>query len=1074
MSPTLPSLTYRLLLGLVLFLPALSLAETRSILMIHSYSQDYKWTHDQHNGFVSYLDTEYDGDLLFKSEYLDTKHRAYNPEYAKLTAQFLVKKYADLSPDLIYVTDDNATRFFIDELRSQYPETPVIFSGVNNRQLLNKVNQANIKGVFEEKDILSSLELINDIGGDTSKIALLGDDSVTHHATVKAMQQQLKARPDISIQVLSASRINDVREKIQHCQCRHIILTSIGNIRSENGEPMSLERIVGSITRSFKGSVFTMEDAYLIEGVVGGYVTSGYEQGKTAAMLALQVFDGLPVDQLQSPPTPNRYIIDEFELLFKGLTLPKALHESTLLINPLPGFYTEHRHLILTTLATLAALLIITLTIFVIFLARGRQRLRQASTELTQQKDMLLQASENLKMAQQIAQIGSWRLHHGSNELIWSDEIYRIFEIDQNTFGASYEAFLNAIHPEDRERVNHTFTQAVENKQPYEIDHRLLMPDGRIKYVHERGQTTYDTLGNPNLSFGTVQDITSKVETDKSLKQWGLIFENTIEAVVVTDADFNVVDVNKAYTQITGFSKQEVYGRKKLDIRNSDRHEDDFYNDIWETVVRTGNWSGEIWNRKKNGEPSPEWHSISTIRDEQGKITNYVSVFTDITSLKETEKKLEHLANHDPLTGLPNRMLLTDRLETAVVRAQRNRTKIAVLYLDLDRFKYINDTLGHTIGDLLLQEATSRLSSFLRKSDTLGRLGGDEFLIIIEVFSSDSQIQVLCDKLQQSMEQPFIIEGHKLFISASIGISFYPADATIASELVRNADSALSVAKKSGRNIISFYDAEITKLAENRLLIENSLRTASEKGLFELHYQAKVDLETDIIIGAEILLRLKKTDAPHFFPDQFIPVAEETGLIIPIGEWVLKQAVSQLSQWHRQGINLQIAVNVSAIQIQRGEILETLESLLKQYNFDPAMLEIEVTESVLIDFPEKAVEVLNGIRNLGFSLALDDFGTGFSSLSNLKRYPFSTIKVDKSFILDILSNPNDEAITRAVVAMGKSLDMKVVAEGAETHEQVDFLKQIQCEQAQGYFYSRPVPIDEFIRLCSIDEQMSGT
>ncbi len=1055
-----------ILIFTLLLFPTTLLAESRAILIVHSYSQEYEWTRGQHEGFVSELKARSQDDLLISTEYLDTKRRAYTPGYASLMAQNIGNKYRNYHPELIYITDDNALGFGLEHLSRLFPGTPIIFSGVNNDHALEHTQLTNITGVFEKKELTPNIELIRALGGDTTQVTLLGDNSNTHHSIIHDVQKELALMPDVEARIIATENIEEAIKQLQLCGCEYLILTTIGNIRSQDGQPMSLQGIIASLASAFNGLIITMEDGYLLDNVIGGYVTSSHATGKTAASLALQVLKGIPANSLPRTPRPNTYIFNDKELHKYGLELPEEIRRASQIINPLPGFYVSHRGLILSSLAILAALLITTLAVSVVFMARSREQLKQTSKELVKQKDKLLETRTSLEMAQHLAQIGSWQLDHTTNELVWSDEIYRIFEINKSEFGASYEAFLSAIHPDDKDSVNRAFSESVKNRSHYDVEHRLLMPDGRVKYVHEKGTTTYDSHNLPKLSYGTIQDITRKVEADKRLKQWGSIFENTIEAVVITDQDLNIIDVNRAYTDITGYSKQEVIGKRKLGIRRSDRHEDDFYENIWKCVNEKGDWSGEIWNRKKNGELSPEWHSISAIRDEHGNVVNYVGVFTDISVLKHSEEKLEHLANHDPLTGLANRTLLSDRLSNSIKRANRNRSRLAILYLDLDRFKKVNDTLGHIIGDSLLQETAERLRLNIRESDTIGRLGGDEFLIILEDYSSVNDIRVVSDKLRKALEQPFEIEGHKLFISVSIGVSLYPADGEEGMELIRNADSALFNAKRMGRNHLSFYDAEITRHAESKLLIENTLRNAYENGHFELHYQAKVDLSNDNIIGAEILLRLKQTDAPHFYPDQFIPVAEETGLIIPIGEWVLHQAARKLSEWKQQGINLQIAVNLSAIQIQRGEILETLKLLRAKYDFDPVMMEIEVTESVLIDFPEKAVEVLSGIRNMGFSLALDDFGTGFSSLSNLKRYPFSTIKVDKSFVLDILENPNDEAITRAVVAMGGSLDMKVVAEGAETIDQVNFLKTIRCDQAQGYYYSKPVPVEDFLNLCA--------
>jgi diguanylate cyclase (GGDEF)-like protein/PAS domain S-box-containing protein len=1034
-----------------------------SIFILHAYSQEYNWTKRQHAGFVEQLGKLHPQDVLVTTEYLDTKRRSYDAEYAREMARHLAVKYAGYRPDVIYVTDDNGLSFARSHLSRVFPGVPIVFSGVNNYAVLDEIDHQLVTGVFEKKEISPNLGIMTSLGMAGKTISFVGDTSNTYDAIKHEIGLELTNYPGTKAVFLSSDDIEEIVSGLQQCQCGYVYLTTIGGIRDRSGGSMSLREIVTTIANAGDFALLSMEDAYLFDGVVGGYVTSGRAQGVAAARLVDAILSGTPVTDL--PPiteSPNEYIFDERALKRLGISLPDRIRQISTIINPGQNFYQANRALILGTIVVLSILLFIVLIVAVVMLSIRRTQLKQVASALTAQKDTLLETQESLEMAQQIAHMGSWSLDLVNNQLSWSDEIYRIFEIDKTNFDASYEAFLNAIHPEDRDLVNRAYSESVKNRAGYEIEHRLLTPDGRIKYVQERGITRYDAKDQPIYSYGSVQDITQKKLDEKRLRQWASIFESTIEAVVITDTEQNIVDVNRAFTEITGYSKREVLG-KRPNIRRSQRHDNDFYKAMWDSINNNGSWTGEIWNRTKNGELSPEWHSISTIYDENGKVCNYVGVFTDISVLKRSEEKLEHLANHDPLTGLANRGLLTDRLERILRHLEREARKLAVLFLDLDRFKKVNDTQGHPVGDILLQQAAARLKAAIRSSDTIGRLGGDEFLVLIEYDDNLGAVKAVVEKLRDVIEQPFEINGSKLYISVSIGISIYPDDGTDGATLIRNADSALYRAKETGRNNYSFYDYEITRLASSRLEIENVLRQAMDKDAFCLFYQPKINLNTGRVMGAEALIRLQMDDGRLLSPDEFIPVAEETGLIIPIGKWVLEQALRQLASWHAAGHSLQIAVNISAIQIQRGDIMQTIEMLQHKYQFDPADLELEVTESVLIDFPEKAVEVLTGARKAGLSVALDDFGTGFSSLSNLKRYPISTIKVDKSFVMDILDDPNDAAITRAVVAMGHSLDMQVVAEGVESAEHVSFLQDLGCHLAQGYYYSRPIPIDEFDR-----------
>ncbi|HEY9050549.1 MAG TPA: ABC transporter substrate binding protein, partial [Gammaproteobacteria bacterium] len=959
---------------------------------------------------------------------------------------------------------DNALDFARTHLTRLFPAVPIVFSGVNNFSILNEIDPALITGVFEKKEIMPNIRIMKTISTTKDKLVFVGDTSTTYKSIEYEIREELKNHTGIQYDFTSSDNIDEIIASLKSCQCKYVYLTTIGGIKNNAGDSLPLKEIITRIAQSGNFVLLSMEDAYLFDGVVGGYVTSGKAQGETAASLVKQILSGSSVFEL--PPimkSPNKYIFDEHELIRLGIELPDDIQKTATILNPKISYYQANRLLILGTIVALSILLFIVLIVTVVLLSIRRNQLKHIAQALTEQRNALIHTQENLEMAQQIAHMGSWSLDLLSNKLIWSNEIYRIFEIDKAKFDATYEAFLNAIHPEDRDLVNNTYFDSVKNKTSYEIEHRLQMPDGRIKHVQERGVTKYNHKDEPIYSYGSVQDITQKKLDEKRLRQWASIFESTIEAVVITDTDQKIIDVNRAFTEITGYSKQEVLG-KRPNIRRSERHDKAFYDAMWNNINTNGSWNGEIWNRTKTGELSPEWHSISTIYDENGTICNYVGVFTDISVLKRSEEKLEHLANHDPLTGLANRSLLTDRLERIIRRLEREPDNLAVLYLDLDRFKKVNDTQGHPVGDTLLQEAATRLKSAIRNSDTVGRLGGDEFLVLIEGYDNINHVKTVVEKLRETIERPFTINNNRLYISVSIGISIYPQDGKDSSTLIRNADSALYRAKDTGRNNYSFYDYEITKLAASRLEIENTLRQALDNNEFKLFYQPKIDLKTGKLIGAEALIRLQARDNKMLPPDTFIPVAEETGLIIPIGKWVLQQAIKQLVDWRNSGHVMQIAVNISAIQIQRGDIIQTIHELQNEYAFNPSDVELEVTESVLIDFPEKAVEVLSGVRKLGLSVALDDFGTGFSSLSNLKRYPISTIKIDKSFVLDILDDSNDAAITRAVIAMGRSLDLQVVAEGVETASHVKFLQDLDCHQAQGYFYSRPVPAEEFSKL----------
>lgn len=458
------------------------------------------------------------------------------------------------------------------------------------------------------------------------------------------------------------------------------------------------------------------------------------------------------------------------------------------------------------------------------------------------------------------------------------------------------------------------------------------------------------------------------------------------------------------------------------------------------------------------------WHSV--VREKNGEIGGIIGVATDITERKHAEKRLVQLANYDSLTGLPNRTLFRDRLTHAVAQAHRKDHLVALLYLDLDRFKMINDSLGHHAGDELLKGVSERLLSNAREEDTVARLGGDEFTVILEGITNNEDATIVARKILEVMGKPFYLDGHEVFVTTSIGITIFPVDAQDIDELLKNADTAMYRAKEQGRNNYQFYTADMNAKAVEHLIMESSLRHALERNEFVLHYQPQVDLHSREITGMESLLRWNHPELGLLYPDQFMQLAEETGLIVSIGEWVLNQACEQAADWHGAGLSgMRLAVNLSALQFRTDSLVETVAKALRLSGFDPKCLELEITESFLLDNVDSAIEKLRNLSSLGVDLAIDDFGTGYSSLSYLKQFPLNTLKIDQSFVRDISTDPDDAAIAEAIVALGRSLHLRVMAEGVETEEQLNFLRTRGCDQAQGFLISRPVPGEDILPWC---------
>ncbi len=545
------------------------------------------------------------------------------------------------------------------------------------------------------------------------------------------------------------------------------------------------------------------------------------------------------------------------------------------------------------------------------------------------------------------------------------------------------------------------------------------------------------------------------------------IFENVREGIMLTSADGTILDVNDAFLEMCGYERSEIIGGQPSILRSS-HHDDAYYAQMWEDLEQTGRWSNEIWNRRKSGEAVPFLLSISAMRRSDGRTDKYIAVYNDITEIKRSQEKIRHSAYHDALTGLPNRSLLTDRLDMAISASKRSGERFALLFIDLDRFKAINDSLGHFVGDRVLREVASILGKNMRQGDTVARWGGDEFVMLVSRIHKPEDASIVARRTIQALAAPLRIDDHDVLVAPSIGISLHPGDGDTCSSLLRNADLALYKAKERGGGSFKFFRAEYEKDSLDRMQLEMELRQAIERQEFVVYYQPQVRISTGHVFGAEALVRWQHPDRGLLPPGEFIPLAEETGLIVPIGEQVIRQACTRWKKWHREGLvsKERLAINVSGVQFARPEFIDRVSSILKEVKLDPRLLEIEITESVLVSEPQKALEKIHTLQDWGMTVSLDDFGTGYSSLSYLSGIRFDSLKIDRQFIVNIPENDDNKAITSAIIAMADRLDIEVIAEGVEKKRQVDYLRRQGCDRVQGFIHSRPVPAEEFIRIKS--------
>ena len=1191
-------------LGLLLFtlsLPVVGVPDGARILVIHSYTQEYPWTRRQHRGFMDELLAAGHSDLLVETEHLDTKRRAYTPRYATEFAGFLRSKYEGFSPHLIYVSDDNALTFALTHMGRLFPGVPVFFSGVNDLSVGDRLRGRAVSGVFEKKEIVPNLELLAAMGRRSSNFVVIGDASVTYRAIEHEIRNELESRPGVTARFVASERIDEILTALQQYRDHDLFLTTLGAVHDNDGRTLSLSETIGRIVSTNPGVVISMEDVYLLDGVLGGYVTSGVLQGASAARLAHEFLVSGVLQPLITD-SPNEYIVDARQLVANGLTLPAEIADQVKLINQPPSLYERYRTWVLAAPVLLLVLLTISLATFLLLLSRKNRLIAQSSAEFEHLAEVARLSTDRMNEAQRLARQGTWVLDTETGFFSPSDGLSCLCGTPTDEEDADLASFLERLPPEDAKMLSAAIVAACDKGEiPPMLTHGLRCADGSFITVRETIKAVFDQGGRTERLIGSVQDVSEQflaeqrlhesedkyrrlfelsedpmwlivgnrfvmaneaarrtmgyetmagmldthpsrvspelqpdgrpsmekaeefiekayatgyqrfewthvkkdgtefpVEVsltkvpyegeqalfciwrditdmkaiqgaleDKSIYLDGMLRASEKVAIVATDAEGCIQYYNPAAEVVFGMPAERALGVDLRDIHRTQAIEDQGNLQGLELAREQGEYRFTMNMTRPDGMHHVDAR-ISPIFRENEQFAGYMLMCEDVTKQRRAAELIAYQASYDPLTDLPNRRLFVDRLDQALARARRHGHMGAVLFFDLDNFKNINDALGHPVGDEILRLVAMRIMTAIRDEDTVARLGGDEFVVLLTELSEDSEeavtdVQMLAEKIRLQIGEPYSIESHELHVSASIGIALFPYDDESPDVILRQADTAMYRAKESGRDAVRFFLPSMQLAADQRLKTLNELRRALPRSEFRLFFQPQFDVQGNLY-SAEALLRWQHPEQGLKMPGDFIALAEESGLIAEIGEWVLHEALSQLRNWQVSlpgaGLN-RIAVNVSALQFRQADFVHRVETALGETGAAPESLTLEMTESILLADFDETIEKIQALKKLGVRFSLDDFGTGYSSLAYLKRLPVDELKIDRSFVRDVLKDANDAALVETIMTMARHIGLEVVAEGVESAEVMRYLIERGCPLFQGYHLGKPCSVEDF-------------
>ncbi|MCB1916828.1 MAG: EAL domain-containing protein [Rhodocyclaceae bacterium] len=1024
------------------------LQDGKRVLLLYSYDPSFPTSPKILAGVRSVLSAP---GLLLDQEYLDARHLVGEPGRVRYRDWLAFKLSTRRPYDAVIVSDDAAFDLATRE-RALLGNAPTVFIGVNNVGAARaQSGRTGVTGIVEHVSITETVHMAQALQPGLRRLWVISDASPGGRGDLATLRSEQSHFGDIGIEALALTELSwtELASKLRSLRSGDAVLLLAAYL-DRNGEPKRFEESLALLRENTTVPVYHLWEHGIGNGLVGGYVMSHRAHAAEAGRRVLDIWRGVPAERMPVLEiSPNLPIAHEPTLLRLGLD-PSRLPADTELLDREPGLLQRY------PLQAGAAVAVLSLMCLLLVLLARKDRESRQLLETSLRGEAMLRTL----------------LDATADSIFFKSEDGRILACNSACAGAMGRDADEIVGRRAAELLPRELAESMER-----YDRKVLEQGESVRYrqalpLADGSELLFDTLKSPVRNadghclglVGVARDVTADHVSMQRLQLAEEVFMNTSEGIMVTDPEGVIERINPAFTAITGFTADDMIGQRPSRL-SSGRQDRAFYQNMWRTLIECGQWQGEIWNRRKSGELFPEWLTVSAVADATGRLIHYVGIFSDISLIKSHEAKLEHMAHHDALTDLPNRVLLVDRIELALRRARRDRHMVGLAFIDLDNFKDINDSYGHLVGDEVLKSAAERIGTALRDGDTVARLGGDEFVVLIEQLDSPDTAQLLTGRIFAALAEPLRACGQDFYVGASIGISVFPRDGEDSGELIRNADTAMYEAKKTGRNAFKCYSADQTDQVRQRAAMENALRRAIAHGEIHVAYQPQFSAGGKSMIGIEALARWRDPQLGEVAPAEFIPLAEGIGLIVPLGEMILRRVCAQVVAWRGQGIDPpRVAVNVSGHQLRRSNFVATLQAAFDATGCRPDQIEIEVTESDMLDRAEDSIRTLSEIRRLGVSVSMDDFGTGYSSLSYLKKLPIQTIKIDRSFIDGLPGDDNDRAIVNAIVALGQTLNLRVLAEGVETDAQAGFLGTHGCVDVQGYLYGRPGAPEDIARL----------